>query len=136
MKNKFTLLVYLVMGIGVLLIIIGLCLIIFTDIYVKNGVDGVFLIAGIIGAGLFLLLPAKIILTLQLMKKNDKWNGLMYVDTPVKDNLFNWGRKMTTRKKYSKEYKLDAVSQVLGQGYTRIEAAKSLKSIPLCWGAG
>lgn len=72
MKNKFTLLVYLVMGIGVLLIIIGLCLIIFTDIYVKNGVDGVFLIAGIIGAGLFLLLPAKIILTLQLMKKNDK----------------------------------------------------------------
>ncbi len=72
MKNKFNLIVYLVMGIGVLLIIIGLGLIIFTDIYIKNGVDGVFLIAGIIGAGLFLLLPAKIILTLQLMKKNGK----------------------------------------------------------------
>ena len=34
---------------------------------------------------------------------------------------------MSTRKKYSKEYKLDAVSLVLEQGYTRIEAARSLE---------
>jgi transposase len=34
---------------------------------------------------------------------------------------------MTTRKKYSKEYKLDAVSLVLDQGYTVTEAAKSLE---------
>ncbi len=34
---------------------------------------------------------------------------------------------MATRKKYSKEYKLDAVSLVLEQGYTRIEAARSLE---------
>jgi len=33
---------------------------------------------------------------------------------------------MTTRKKYSKELKLDAVSLVTEQGYTRAEAAKSL----------
>ncbi len=33
---------------------------------------------------------------------------------------------MTTRKKYAKEFKLDAVSLVLDQGYTRREAAKSL----------
>ncbi|MCU7907122.1 MAG: transposase, partial [Candidatus Thiodiazotropha sp. (ex Epidulcina cf. delphinae)] len=33
---------------------------------------------------------------------------------------------MTTRKKYTKEFKLDVVSLVLEQGYTRIEAAKSL----------
>lgn len=33
---------------------------------------------------------------------------------------------MTTRKKYSKEYKLDAVSLILDQGYTRREAARSL----------
>ncbi|MCP4409558.1 MAG: transposase [Gammaproteobacteria bacterium] len=33
---------------------------------------------------------------------------------------------MTTRKKYSKEFKLDAVSLVLEQGYTRKEAAVSL----------
>ncbi len=33
---------------------------------------------------------------------------------------------MATRKKYSKEFKLDAVSLVTDQGYTRIEAARSL----------
>lgn len=33
---------------------------------------------------------------------------------------------MTTRKKYSKEFKLDAVSLVLDQGYSRAEAARSL----------
>jgi len=33
---------------------------------------------------------------------------------------------MTTRKKYSKEFKLDAVSLVIDQGYTRVEAARSL----------
>ena len=33
---------------------------------------------------------------------------------------------MTTRKKYSKEFKLDAVSLVTEQGYSRSEAAKSL----------
>ena len=34
---------------------------------------------------------------------------------------------MSTRKKYSKEFKLDAVSLVLEQGYSRIEAARSLE---------
>ena len=33
---------------------------------------------------------------------------------------------MANRKKYSKEFKLDAISLVLEQGYTRAEAAKSL----------
>jgi transposase len=33
---------------------------------------------------------------------------------------------MTTRKKYPKEFKLDAISLVLEQGYTRTEAARSL----------
>ena len=33
---------------------------------------------------------------------------------------------MTTRKKYSKEFKLDAISLVLDQGYTRTDAGKSL----------
>ena len=33
---------------------------------------------------------------------------------------------MNTRMKYSKEFKLDAISLVLDQGYTRIEAARSL----------
>lgn len=34
---------------------------------------------------------------------------------------------MAKRKKYSKEFKLDAISLVLDQGYTRIEAARSLE---------
>ncbi len=33
---------------------------------------------------------------------------------------------MTTRKKYTKEFKLDAVALVTEQGYTRPEAAQSL----------
>ncbi len=33
---------------------------------------------------------------------------------------------MTIRKKYSKEFKLDAVSLVVDQGYSRCEAARSL----------
>ena len=33
---------------------------------------------------------------------------------------------MTKRKKYTKEFKLDAISLVLEQGYTRTEAAQSL----------
>lgn len=33
---------------------------------------------------------------------------------------------MTTRKKYSKEFKLDAISLVLEQGYSRTAAASSL----------
>ena len=41
---------------------------------------------------------------------------------------------MTLRKKYSKEYKLDAVSLVLEQGYTRVEAARSLEINPTMLG--
>jgi transposase len=33
---------------------------------------------------------------------------------------------MTTRKKYSKEFKIDAINLVLEQNYTRVAAAKSL----------
>ena len=33
---------------------------------------------------------------------------------------------MNTRKKYPKEFKLDAIGLVLDQGYTRTEAARSL----------
>jgi len=37
---------------------------------------------------------------------------------------------MTTRKKYSKEFKLDAISLVTEQGYSRAEAARSLSINP------
>jgi transposase len=37
---------------------------------------------------------------------------------------------MSTRKKYSKEFKLDAISLVLEQQYSRVEAARSLNINP------
>jgi transposase len=37
---------------------------------------------------------------------------------------------MTVRKQYSKEFKLDAISLVLEQGYSRSEAARSLEIKP------
>jgi transposase len=37
---------------------------------------------------------------------------------------------MKTRKKYSKEFKLDAISLVLEQGYTRAEVARNLDLDP------
>jgi len=37
---------------------------------------------------------------------------------------------MTTRKKYPKEFKLDAISLVLDQEYTRAEAARGLEINP------
>ena len=37
---------------------------------------------------------------------------------------------MTTRKKYPKEFKLDAISLVLEQEYTKAEAARSLEINP------
>ncbi|WXG51642.1 MAG: transposase [Candidatus Sedimenticola sp. (ex Thyasira tokunagai)] len=37
---------------------------------------------------------------------------------------------MSTRKKYSKEFKLDAISLVIEQGYTRKKAATSLEINP------
>jgi len=43
---------------------------------------------------------------------------------------------MATRKKYSKEFKLDAVSLVADQGYARTEAARSLDINAGCWDAG
>jgi transposase len=41
---------------------------------------------------------------------------------------------MTERKKYSKEYKLDAINLVLEQGYKRTEAARSLEINPTMLG--
>lgn len=43
---------------------------------------------------------------------------------------------MTTRRKYTKEFKLDAVSLVTDQGYSRTEAASSLDINAQILGAG
>jgi transposase len=43
---------------------------------------------------------------------------------------------MTTRKKYSKEFKLDAISLVNEQGYNKAEAARNLGVSPGLLGNG
>ncbi len=58
--------------VGLILIAIGISLIIFTDIVTTKGTDGILSIAGLIAGGLFISVPAKIYLTLQLMKYNDE----------------------------------------------------------------
>ena len=57
---------------GVTLVLIGLYLAIFTNISTSRGTDGIFTIAGFIAGGLFMSVPAKIYLTLQLMRLNDE----------------------------------------------------------------
>lgn len=63
---------YGLIGIGLIMIVVGISLILFTDIHIKQGVQGIMLIAGLIAGGLFLSLPAKLYLTLQLMRMNDE----------------------------------------------------------------
>lgn len=71
-ENRIQTIMYILMAIGDMLVITGVGLIIFTDIHLDRGVEGVLIVATTIAAGLFLLLPTKIYLTLQLMSKNDK----------------------------------------------------------------
>lgn len=67
-------LMYAIMIIGGLLIISGVGMILFTDLYISQGVHGVSIIAGTIGAGLLLLIPAKIFLAIILMKSESSTN--------------------------------------------------------------
>jgi multisubunit Na+/H+ antiporter MnhG subunit len=60
------------MVVGSLFVLFGVGLILFTDIYLTWGVNGVATIAGVIALGLFLLVPSKIYLTLQLMQQKKK----------------------------------------------------------------
>ncbi len=60
------------MILGVVLVLIGLYLAIFTDISTSKGTDGIFSIVGFIAAGLFISVPAKLYLTFQIMKLNDE----------------------------------------------------------------
>ncbi|WP_019616300.1 hypothetical protein [Psychromonas ossibalaenae] len=60
------------MVLGIMLLILGVCLAVFTNISVTMGADGVLLIALIIGIGLLLLIPSKIYLTLLFFQKGSK----------------------------------------------------------------
>lgn len=65
-------LLYAVICIGLLLVLVGVALAMYSNISVSMGVTGVQIIAGIIGLGLLLMVPSKIILTLILMKAKSK----------------------------------------------------------------
>ncbi|RKF18772.1 hypothetical protein DBZ36_10270 [Alginatibacterium sediminis] len=69
MSDKTKLILYLVMGLGLCLVALGIALAMFTDISSSMGVRGVQIIAGLIGTGLLLLVPSKIFLTLILMRR-------------------------------------------------------------------
>ena len=58
--------------VGLSLIAYGVSLIVFTESVTSAGASGIFKIAGFIAGGLFIIVPAKIYLTLQLMKYNDE----------------------------------------------------------------
>ena len=57
---------------GVILVLVGLYLAIFTNTSTSKGTDGIVTIAGFIAGGLFVSVPAKIYLALQSMRLNDE----------------------------------------------------------------
>ncbi|HIO96770.1 MAG TPA: hypothetical protein EYG71_02455 [Leucothrix sp.] len=71
-EQKLRKIMMLIIAIGLSLVAFGIYLIIFTDIVTKGGADGILKVAGLIAGGLFISVPAKIYLTLQLMKYNDE----------------------------------------------------------------
>ena len=71
-EQQLTLFMYALIVVGLGIAASGVGLVIFTDIVTGHGVKGIALVAGLIAGGLFLSIPAKIYLTLQLMKRNDQ----------------------------------------------------------------
>ena len=63
-----------IMFLGLTLVIIAICLAMFADLHISMGMKGIQIIATIAGGGLILLSPAKLFLTLLLMK-NDGNDG-------------------------------------------------------------
>lgn len=58
--------------VGVLLIIIGVILMAFTDVTVTMGMNGILMVSLIIGLGLLLSIPSKIVLTLLYLQKKEQ----------------------------------------------------------------
>jgi hypothetical protein len=71
-EKTITRIMYALIIVGLSISAFGVGLVIFTDIVTGHGVKGIALVAGLIAGGLFLSIPAKIYLTLQLMKRNDE----------------------------------------------------------------
>ena len=71
-EQQITRIMYALIIVGLSVSAVGVGLVIFTDIVTHQGVQGIAIVAGLIAGGLFLSIPAKIYLTLQLMKYNDE----------------------------------------------------------------
>lgn len=71
-EKTVTRIMYALIIVGLGISAVGVGLVIFTDIVTGHGVSGIATVAGLIAGGLFLSIPAKIYLTLQLMKRNDE----------------------------------------------------------------
>ncbi|MBU0655182.1 MAG: hypothetical protein KJ914_08605 [Gammaproteobacteria bacterium] len=71
-EQQVTRFMYALIVVGLSISAFGVGLVIFTDIVTGYGVKGIAIVAGLIAGGLFLSIPAKIYLTLQLMKRNDE----------------------------------------------------------------
>lgn len=71
-EQQLTRFMYGLIIVGLSIAAMGVGLVIFTNIVTGHGVKGIALVAGLIAGGLFLSIPAKIYLTLQLMKRNDQ----------------------------------------------------------------
>ncbi len=69
-ENFIKSIVKILMFIGLLLIAVGIGLIIFTNL--ENASSGILLITSFLGVGIFIVLPTKIYLTIQALKKNDE----------------------------------------------------------------
>ncbi len=62
----------LVMFIGLALVLVAIYLAVFAQLHNSMGMKGIKIIAGVAGAGLVLLLPSKVFLTLLLMMSAKK----------------------------------------------------------------
>ncbi|PID48658.1 MAG: hypothetical protein CR991_10665 [Proteobacteria bacterium] len=71
-EKQLARIMYALIIVGLGMAAVGVLLVIFTDIVTGYGVKGIGIIAALIAGGLFLSVPAKIYLTLQLMKHNDE----------------------------------------------------------------
>jgi len=71
-EQKIRSLMFLIILVGLCFVLFGIYLIVFTNTATTQGSSGIFKISGLIAGGLFISVPAKIYLTLQLMKANDE----------------------------------------------------------------
>lgn len=58
--------------IGIILILMGVYFVSFTDITTSDGVNGLLIVAGLITAGLFISVPAKIYLAILTLRDGEK----------------------------------------------------------------